>query len=140
MRRISNISPEFVEFIPKTLKEGVLYISEAYATASHNCPCGCGTRVVTPLTPTDWQVTVEGNFVSLFPSIGNWDYQCRSHYWIKRNQIVWAPRWSRERIAAGRSLDRERKEAYFEKVQNVERSWFQAFWGRVRRWLSGSGS
>ena len=37
---------QFVEFIPKVLDEGVLYVSMTYATARHLCFCGCGMRVV----------------------------------------------------------------------------------------------
>ena len=48
MSKISNITPKFVEFIPKNVEDGVLYISDEYGTASHNCACGCGKRVVTP--------------------------------------------------------------------------------------------
>jgi hypothetical protein len=43
------MQPEHVEFIPKALEDGVLYISTKYRTASHRCCCGCGTKIVTPL-------------------------------------------------------------------------------------------
>jgi Family of unknown function (DUF6527) len=32
----------------------------------------------------------DGRSISLDPSIGNWGFQCRSHYWIKNNRVVWA--------------------------------------------------
>jgi hypothetical protein len=138
MSRLTHITPEFVEFIPTELKEGVLYVSEEYGTASHKCACGCGTRVVTPLTPTDWRLTVKGKAVSLSPSIGNWDYPCRSHYWIKGNRIVWAPQWSREEVAAGRQFDRRNKEAYFDEASSpvAAVSWFTRLWARLRQLLS----
>jgi len=44
-----NITHKFVEFIPEKIEEGVLYISIQYCTAIHNCVCGCGNEVVTPL-------------------------------------------------------------------------------------------
>ena len=81
---------QFVEFMPKTLDEGVLYISMAYATASHMCFCGCGKKVVMPLSPTDWRLTFNGDSVSLDPSVGNWSYPCRSHYILQGNRIIWA--------------------------------------------------
>lgn len=85
---MSTMRPEFVKFIPQALVPGVLYISEQYRTASHLCACGCGEKVVTPLSPADWQLTNLNGRVSLSPSIGNWKYTCRSHYWIRRNEIV----------------------------------------------------
>jgi hypothetical protein len=46
--KLTSISHEFVELMPETIEEGVLYISIPYATASHLCPCGCGIKVVRP--------------------------------------------------------------------------------------------
>lgn len=104
----------FVEFIPDDLQELTLYISVTYATATHRCPCGCGSRVVTPLSPTDWELIFDGDTVSLYPSVGNWSLPCRSHYWIRRNEVQWAPRWSRDRIEAARAVERRVKDRYFE--------------------------
>jgi uncharacterized protein DUF6527 len=108
---------EFVEFIPSDLKEGVIYVSIQYATAVHNCACGCGSKVVTPITPTDWELTFDGETISLYPSIGNWNFPCRSHYWIRRNRVKWAGRWSQEEIEAGRAKDRSLKQRFFEAKQ-----------------------
>ena len=113
MTRVSVIKHEFVDSIPAELVEGTLYISIRYATAVHRCCCGCGEEVVTPLTPTDWSLTYDGDTVSLDPSIGNWSLACRSHYWIGRNQIRWAQPWSEARIAAGRDRDRRAKRQYY---------------------------
>lgn len=118
--RLSTIRPQFVEFIPRELENGILYISERYRTASHKCPCGCGERVVTPLSPADWQLTREGNSVSLRPSIGNWNYPCRSHYWIRRNRIQWAPALTPLEIALVQQRDLADKARYVEQV-NRER-------------------
>lgn len=96
---------EFVEFIPDKLASNTVYISVAFATVAHRCCCGCGNEVVTPLSPTDWQLTFDGESVSLYPSIGNWSFPCQSHYWIVRNGIRWAEQWSEEKIAAGRARD-----------------------------------
>jgi hypothetical protein len=104
---------EFVEFIPEEISEGVLYISMKYGTAVHKCCSGCGNDVVTPLSPTDWQLTFDGESISLFPSIGNWSFACRSHYWIKNNKIVWASLWTEKRIKAGRKKDKEVKKKFF---------------------------
>jgi hypothetical protein len=98
-----------VEFIPSELSEGTLYISIPYATATHLCACGCGERVVTPFSATDWSLTFDGETISLTPSIGNWSFDCQSHYWVRRNQVDWARGWSREQIDAGRARDRLNK-------------------------------
>jgi Family of unknown function (DUF6527) len=104
---------EFVEFIPEELEQGTIYVSIRFATVSHLCCCGCGSKVVTPLRPTDWKLIFDGKTISLDPSIGNWSFACKSHYWIKRNKVVWAWQWSQEEIAAGRAHDSLAKEEYF---------------------------
>ncbi len=110
-----TFSHKFVQFIPNELEEGVLYISTEFATATHKCACGCGREVVTPLSPTDWSLTFDGRTISLEPSIGNWSFPCQSHYWIKRDKIRWAPKWSAHQIKAGREYDSIQKRSYFEK-------------------------
>src|SRR5258706_10613505 len=107
------LNPEFVEFIPEKLEDGKIYISVEYKTASHNCACGCGNKVVTPLSPTGWRLTNEGGMVSLYPSIGNWGFPCRSHYWIKRNQVIVSYEMSPQEIAAGRRYDAKLKERHY---------------------------
>jgi hypothetical protein len=89
MKKMSRLQHRFVEFLPDKLEAGILYISMQYATASHKCCCGCGRDVVTPISPTDWQLMFDGKTISLKPSIGNWSYPGRSHYWIKGNRVVW---------------------------------------------------
>jgi hypothetical protein len=53
--RHHTLEHRFVRNAPRELEPGVLYISMEYATAVHSCCCGCGERVVTPFTPTDWR-------------------------------------------------------------------------------------
>lgn len=138
-----NMSLDFVEFIPPTLTEGVLYISMKYGTAVHKCCCGCGHKVVTPITPTDWSLSFDGESVSLYPSIGNWQIPCQSHYWIKKNRVVWSNQWSSKKIEAGRKNDEELKKQFYHQEQsetpvNVveekpvtrKRSWFNWLFGK----------
>ena len=113
MSRATKLTHEFVEFIPTDLRDGVLYVSVAYATATHRCCCGCGREVVTPLTPTDWKLIFDGETISLDPSIGNWSFPCQSHYWIRREKVQWAPSWSREEVDVGRARDRAAKNRQF---------------------------
>lgn len=112
MTKIARFAHRFVEQIPERLEEGILYISIQYATGMHLCACGCGHEVVTPLSPTDWEMTFDGETVSLTPSIGSWSLKCQSHYWIRRGRVRWARWMSREEIERGRERYRRRKERY----------------------------
>jgi hypothetical protein len=105
MTGVQTLTHEFVEYVPRELKDGVLYVSIPFATVIHKCGCGCGLQVVTPLAPSQWSLTFDGKTISLHPSIGNWNFPCKSHYWIKRNQVVWARQWTKAEIAAGQSRD-----------------------------------
>lgn len=96
---------EFVEFVPKVLKPGTLYISIEYRTAVHSCFCGCGMKVVTPIRPHEWQLTYDGEAVTLYPSVGNWSFPCQSHYWLRANRVVAAGPMSLAEIDRGRAYD-----------------------------------
>lgn len=112
---MKSLQHKFVDFIPEAIEEGILYVSFKYCTAIHKCVCGCGNEVVTPLSPTDWEITFNGKSVSLHPSIGNWNFDCKSHYWIIKNKIRFAGKWTTERIESGRKADEERKRRYYSK-------------------------
>jgi hypothetical protein len=106
MTRTEQLRAEFVEYIPERLNHGVLYVSRRYSTASHLCCCGCGLEVVTPLNPAKWRLSVDGGAASLSPSVGNWSFPCKSHYWITKNRVRWALPMSPEIIAAVQAHDR----------------------------------
>ncbi len=108
-----SFNHQFVELIPEELQAGTLYVSMRFATVAHLCACGCRTKVVTPLKPTDWKLTFDGKTITLDPSVGNWSFPCRSHYWIRNNRVRWAEDWSQSRIDANRAHDRWAKERYF---------------------------
>lgn len=110
------IRPEYVEFMPTVLKDGVLYISHKYRTASHRCCCGCGTKIVTPLRETEYRLVERNGAVSLHPSIGNWNHTCQSHYWIRENRVEWAGPMSAAEIQHGRAQDDALKAAYFSRI------------------------
>lgn len=95
---------KFVDLIPVSIDEGVLYISIKYKTAIHKCVCGCGNEVVTPFSPSDWSLIFNGETVSIYPSIGNWSFDCQSHYWIENNQIILAKKWSKRKIKNNRKI------------------------------------
>ncbi|MFA5393815.1 MAG: DUF6527 family protein [Candidatus Ratteibacteria bacterium] len=116
---------KFVENIPDQIENGVIYISIDYSTAIHKCCCGCGNEVVTPFSPTDWKLIFDGKTISLYPSIGNWNFACQSHYWITNNEVKWTPRWTKRQIDSGRKKDKRNKKVYYGKKK--QRSLFRFF-------------
>ena len=110
---IDKLDPEFVEFMPKELRSDKLYISIRFRTTSHLCACGCGNRVVLPLSPAEWKLYYDGETVSICPSVGNWEFPCRSHYWIRKNKIVWAKPMDQDQIDRRRGRDADELDAYF---------------------------
>src|SRR5215210_42875 len=82
-----KIELQRVRYIPKELKPGVLYVSEEFGAASHLCACGCGSKIRTPLGPTEWALEEAEGLPTLRPSIGNWQQACQSHYWIYRGKL-----------------------------------------------------
>lgn len=103
---ITRLYPRHVENMPDKLDNGVIYISERYRIALHNCCCGCGEEVSTPLGPTEFRILIDGDRVTVRPSIGNHDFACRSHYLITNGSIHWAGAMSRDQIEVGRAHDR----------------------------------
>jgi hypothetical protein len=152
----TKLTHKFVELIPTEMEDGVLYVSMEYATAIHRCACGCGREVVTAISPTDWSFLFDGESVTLDPSIGNWNFPCRSHYFIRRGQVRWAGEMSQHDIERGRQRDRKNKNDYFETgkasgsafpekpaAQPAERSLVpvpavppKSTWQRVVEWLT----
>jgi hypothetical protein len=122
---------ERVHYMPKVLKQGVLYVSEEFDIAMHLCPCGCGSKVKTPLGPTEWSFQKTKSGPSLRPSVGNWQQPCQSHYWIDRGEILWADKWSPEQVAAGRAHEEHRRQAYYEALYRKDGGRLHRFW----RWL-----
>src|ERR1700761_7616830 len=110
---MKTLEHRFVEEVPEQLDQGVLYISMRFRTALHKCVCGCGYEVITPFSPTDWQLTFDGESVSLSPSIGSWEFACRSHYFITNNQVKHAGDWDEWQIQKGRERDKVRKKKYY---------------------------
>lgn len=113
MMRHSVLEHRFVGHFPESLAPGVLYVSLEFGSVAHSCCCGCGEEVVTPLTPTDWNITYDGETITLFPSVGSWTLPCRSHYVVRRGKVIEAPPWTDAEIAAERRRDRKAKASYF---------------------------
>lgn len=147
MMRHTYLRHRFVQHIPDHLESGVLYISMEFGTAAHSCCCGCGEEVVTPFTPTDWKMTFDGETISLWPSIGNWNLACRSHYVIDRGRIIEAGPWSDDQVAAERRRDKAAKARHYGSLKPTEvvepiptlpppNEDGLGLWSRVKRWLS----
>ena len=142
--RYHQLKHQFVTTLPDLLEAGVLYISTEYATSAHLCCCGCGAEVVTPFTPTDWKMTFDGETISLWPSVGNWNEKCRSHYVIERSRVIPASPWSDERIEAEWRRDRAAKESYYAEDEAITDETpvnpsplavAPTWWSRAKAWL-----
>ena len=128
--RSESFTPAFVEYIPRTLEPHTLYISESFAITAHLCACGCGTKVFLPLSPAEWRIEDREAGVTLRPSVGNWDFPCRSHYFITRGRVEWAREWDSERVETARLSDQRDLHSYFRSRERV------GFWRRLWRRLS----
>ncbi len=144
--RQTHLQHELVEYIPESLEEGVLYVSEKFGTAVHKCCCGCGEEVVTPLNPTEWTIWLGSKGVTLDPSIGNWSYACRSHYLIQNGKVVWADPMTKAAIEYGRRRDQEIRAQHFTSVNRIrgfeeppppeaEVGTFTRIWKKVVSWF-----
>jgi|SRR5450759_1822319 len=133
-----RIELERVRYMPKELRPGVLYVSEEFGTAAHLCACGCGSKIRTPLGATEWSIKETPAGPSLSPSVGNWQQACQSHYFIDRGEVVWAPKWTPEQVAAGRVGEQARRRAYFDDLDRQRRRgilrriwlWLRRIWSR----------
>lgn len=106
-----------VEYLPKELEPGIFYVSKEFKVAGHLCPCGCGNKIITPLGRMEWKFSENNGEATLYPSIGNWQLPCRSHYWIRKGKIKWSYSWSDERIEKGRKAEEEKRKQYYDKLQ-----------------------
>ena len=100
---------QITETIPDDIEEGILYVCFAYWTTAHKCGCGCGQKVVLRLSPNHWAITLNGESVSMYPSVGNWQLPCRSHYWIQEGRVITAEQWSDKEIKRNRVMTKGRR-------------------------------
>jgi hypothetical protein len=131
--KMMKIRLERVHYIPKQLEPGALYVSEEFGAAAHLCACGCETKVRTPLRPTEWTLEETGDGPTLYPSVGNWQQACKSHYLIRRGEIIWCEEWTPELIVAGRRREEERRHLYYDELEHSRRFG----WAKLWNWLKG---
>lgn len=89
MKTIKRVEVGFVkvEFMPSEneMIDKVIYISDRFETASHKCLCGCKLLTVTPLRKGEWRYQIDKqDQISMQPSVGNFQYPCKSHYIITK--------------------------------------------------------
>ena len=135
MKRVNDVTFEFVDLLPGELVEGVVYVSLEHRTVVHKCCSGCGERVVLNLSPAGWRLTYNGETISLSPSISNGSLDCNSHYWIRENKVVWySPLTASE---TRRSQESDRSDA----VRHHDKPDSKSHWQRARaRWRKRRGS
>ena len=134
---LKTITPEFVEYIPANgddLISGNVYISMKHGMVVYRCPCGCEGLSEFMLDPIRYRMEYDGINVSFYPSIGISYLKCRSHYWIRDNQIQWCAPMEDWEIAKARR--RELASALEvrdqEKNKGVRQMWsrFVSWWER----------
>lgn len=129
---------QFVAYIPEVLELETLYISLEHNIVVHKCACGCGLEVVTPLSPAEWALKYDGEVVSLWPSIGNWNFPCKSHYIIKNGEVRWAGRFDEAKIRSVRQRDANAKYVQYESSTEpleTKSEGKRGRWARVRAWF-----
>lgn len=91
-------------------------------------------------------MSFNGDSVSLYPSVGNWNLRCRSHYVVRDGRVIEAPKWTKEQIEAGRRRDKDALADYFEDRQKISARVETAapaavppergLWCRLKDWLN----
>ena len=76
-----------------------------------------------------WSFELKGGL--FYPSIGNWQFPCKSHYWISGGEIRWAEEWTPEQIEAGREAEDQRRRRYYRERDRQQIGILKRFW----RWL-----
>lgn len=133
---LEALTPKFVDLIPANSEElmpGIIYICAKHKTVVHRCPCGCGGLSEFVLSPTRFQMTFDGVSVTFSPSVGNPHLGCRSHYWIRGNQVEWCPPMQDWEI--GRARERELRDTLeARRLQDLQKSkGFGSLWDKLRR-------
>lgn len=85
------------ERLPAVTEPYKFYYSPRFQMAALSCPCGCGHRVMLNLLDQHSCEFVNG-LPTVYPSILAADAPCRSHFWIRKGEVVWAEKWSKARV------------------------------------------
>lgn len=117
--------------MPKELQPGILYFAEEYGAAAHLCACGCGSKIRTPIDDAEWSLEEGEGGPTLYPSVGNWQKPCRSHYLIENGKVIWCRDWTDNEIKEGRRLEQKKRVAYLEKKQRRKQK-SRSLWAWLR--------
>jgi len=131
---IAKIKLLQVKYLPGELETGILYVSKRYGVAGHLCPCGCENKIITPIDSTGWQLNIKKGKPTLYPSIGNWQLPCKSHYWIIEGDIEWSYQWTKEKILAGRNAEEMLTKLHYKNLTPKSRKWY--LFKNLRKWFS----
>jgi len=125
-----------VDVIPEKLQPGVLYHAAEYATALHLCACGCKREVTTGIGAGHWVLEVTPKGPTLWPSIGNGSFPCKSHYFIVEGGVRWAGVYTKEMIALARRIDNPRAHqaipSFWKRVADAVRKFFKGSHDKTR--------
>lgn len=132
---MSTFSLKLINHLPIQLEANVLYVSEEFEIAGHLCPCGCGSKIITPLGINEWSLSVIEKKPTLKPSIGNWQLPCQSHYWIRRGEILWSNKWTDEEIEAGRLAEEQQRKDYYDEMERTVKYQISR-WESIKKWFS----
>ena len=115
--RVNEFELQVVRRIPEDLQEGILYVCFECDVVVHLCACGCGEKVVLQIAPHFWYVRYDGETISLYPSVGNYQYLCRSHYWIEQNQVKWVHNMPEKK--AKQTKRKKKKSIFMKKLKSL---------------------
>lgn len=89
--RKAPIVAEYVTLLPCDIdvKEGIMYVSEEFEIGVHKCMCGCGNLTFTPFGKDGWNLIEDKGWITITPSIGNYQFKCKSHYVITNGIANW---------------------------------------------------
>lgn len=133
--RYNSLSLRLVDEMPATLEPGILFVSKRFKVAGHLCACGCGNKVVVRLGDPGYTFTERSSRPTLRPSIGSWQLDCRSHYFITDGQIDWREGWSDWEVQAGREAENDRLEEHYRRQAERRRRPLARLWAWLLRRL-----
>lgn len=118
--KIDTIRLVEVDSMPRDLEPNILYYSERFGTASHLCACGCGAKIRTPIDINEWSIVKTEQGPTLHPSVGNWQKECKSHYYIRRGKIVWCGAWTEKQIQEGRNKEQQARIDHYNRMYSKQ--------------------
>ena len=79
----------------RNVEAGELMTGQNNRLIQFQCPCGCGnqidlfTKEYWNRPGKNWTIEVKDSKVTLWPSINMVNHDCKSHFWIRDNKVVW---------------------------------------------------